>query len=127
MTSPPAKLSGVRLCITVTKEGVTAYGNRQAFKAMADWMTWLANSHDAEHFECHVVMALEDDQSKFDGKESRNVWVLLDKNLTDSFEKRSEENTGFELTFMVVEKSDLDYMERFQKLGVLPDDWNKNH
>ena len=127
MTSPPAKLPDVRLCMTVTKKGVTAYGNRQAFKAMADWMTWLANSNEAEHFECHIAMDLEDDQSKFDGKEPRNVSVLLEKNIANSFEKQSQEHTGFELTFMAVEKSELDYMDQFQKTGVLPDDWGKHH
>jgi len=122
---PPERQLGVKLCLAVTNEGVKAYGNRQAFKALAKWMTWLSKSAEAEHFECHVLMSMEDDESKFDGKEPRNAWVLLDKNLKGSFAKRSKNNTGFELTFMMVEPSDLKYMERFQKSGLLPDDWNK--
>src|SRR4026208_1117038 len=125
MASPPRRRTGARLCLTVTKKGVTGYGNRQAFAALAEWMMWLANSKESEHFECHVGMALEDDDSKFHGKKPGNVSVLFDKSLVNSFEKKSKSNTGFELTFIVLEPADLDSMDKLQEAGVVPDKWGK--
>lgn len=121
----PSKEAGTRLCISVSEKGVYVYGNKPAFKSLAKWMSWIAESSEADHFECHVAMSLEDDESKFEGKAPRNVWVLMDKKIADSFAKRTESNPGFELTFMAVENQDLEHLAQFQKTGVLPDEANE--
>ena len=121
----PLKKAGTRLCIAVTRDGVSVYGNKQAFQSLSEWMSWIAASNDADHFECHVTMSLEDDASSFEGKEPRNVWVLTDEEFADSFGRQSEGSPGFELTFMAVEEQDLDELTKFQKTGRLPEGWNQ--
>ena len=118
----PANEAGTKLCISVSEKGVFVYGNKPAFKSLAKWMSWLAESDEADHFECHVVMSLEDDESKFEGKTPRNVWVLMDKKITDSFARRTDTDPGFELTFMAVENPDLEQLAKYQDAGVLPDE-----
>jgi hypothetical protein len=73
VSDQPKKIDGVRLCLALTEDGLAAYGNPQAFGALAQWMTWLGNSDPSEHYECHATMALEDDASVFEGKRPRNV------------------------------------------------------
>ena len=124
MKEQPKKVVGVRLCMALTADGLTAYGNKEAFAALAEWMSWLANSNERDHFECHVTMSLEDDASLFEGKRPRNIWTLIHKNLSGMVASRSDNSPGFELTFMTVEQADLDYMAQFQEAGKLPDDWN---
>lgn len=121
----PTRKSGTRLCIAVTNSGVTLYGNKQAFKSLSEWMDWIASSSEGEHFECHVLMYLEDDESKFEGKEPRNVWTLIDETVSPSFTAKATNNTGFELTFMGVEEKELDYMAQFQNTGQLPKGWDQ--
>jgi hypothetical protein len=118
----PLNEAGTRLCISVNENGVSVYGNKPAFKSLAAWMSRLAESAETDHFECHVVMSLEDEESKFEGKTPKNVSVLMDKKIADSFAKRTESNTGFELTFMAVENQDLEHLAQFQKIGLLPDE-----
>lgn len=115
----PPKKPGVRVCLVLDAEGAKLYGNRAAFASLADWMTWLAQSPKDEHFECHVVMDLEDEASKFDGKESRNAWTLRGPD----FPNTPEEGKGAaELTLMCLEESELDQLAQHQRLGTLPQD-----
>lgn len=114
---------GPRLCITIKPDGVTVYGNKQSLKLLAQHIENIAAADESQHYECHTLMALEDDDSKFGGKEPRNVWLLADKECASVFHARSENNPGFELTFMAVENGDLDHMAQFQKGGVLPENW----
>lgn len=112
----PSKKPGVRACLVVGRNGAKLYGNRAAFASLAEWMEWLAKSPMKEHFECHVPMDLEDDESKFEGKQPRNVWALL---------MASEDSTGESagiggLTFMCLEEDELDQLAQHQVIGVLP-------
>lgn len=125
MKRMPVKKDGTRLCIAVTSDGVTVYGNRQAFESLAEQMQWIAQSNSSEHYECHVVMAFENDESRFEGKKPKNVWVLAEKNLAHFPIKESENYTNYELTFMAVEEKDLDEMAKYQEAGLLPNGWTK--
>jgi hypothetical protein len=121
MPEKPRKTPGVRICIALTSDGVTAYGNPAALRSLAEWVGWLAESDPKEHFECHVTMSLENDASLFEGARPRNVWSLVAGNLRDAFPVRTDEHPGFELTFMVATDSDLDQMAMHQESGILPD------
>lgn len=126
MSEQPTKVPGLRLCLALTRDGLTAYGNREAFTALRQWMQFVEESPEGEHYECHVAMSLEDDESRFDGKTPRNVAVLFDRRLADLFPHRSDTSPGFELTFMKTTKDGLDEMERYQHDALLPLDWNEN-
>jgi hypothetical protein len=129
----PKKLPGSKLCLAITKDGLTAYGNPEAFRSLAKWLEWIAASNPAEHFECHVGMDLESDESKFQNKTPKNVWVLIDKDLSSILAKRGRsyidgeavELRGFDVNFMAVPENELDQMARYQDSGVLPDYWGK--
>lgn len=89
------------------------------------------NLRPAKHYHCHVGMHLSDDASRFEISATKNVWVLVEEG--SSFQPAVENMLalpsdapadaapiGFELTFMMAEKSDLDELAEFQKTGVLP-------
>lgn len=122
--SYPNRRDATQICVTVTKEGVKLYGNRDAFRSLAEWMTRLADSPEGEYYECHVTWQLESEASFF-GKEQKDVWVLFDKEAAQVFRRPSPGDTGFDLDFMAVEKKDLENLRQFQATGLLPDDWNK--
>jgi hypothetical protein len=119
-----SKNDNIRLCITVKHKGVTAYGNKAAFEALAQKLLRIAASLPSEHFECHTVMALQDDASKFEGKKIKNVYSIFDQETAPVFAKRSEDACGFELTFMMAPEHELDQMDTFQEQGMLPDYWD---
>ena len=104
------------ICITVEKEGIWVYGNAQAFRRIAKHMALLARSVPAEHDELHVKWHLGSHFTK------RNaVFVLMDKE-SRGVHKRKE----FEVTFMVVEASDLKRLRRHERSGRLPRDWDRS-
>jgi hypothetical protein len=117
---PPKKVPGARLCLSVTKRGVMAYGNPAALKLLAQWLEWIASQDPAEHFECHVGMDIENDESKFDNQTPSNVWVLFEEKLSDTFARNESilvdgeqvAVCGFDLSFMAVQESELDEMEQ---------------
>ena len=113
----PPKKPGVRVCLVLSAEGPKLYGNRAAFASLAEWMNWLAHSPENEHFECHVVMVLEDDESKFDGKHPRNAWTLIS---ADSHDPPKEDKGASELTLMCLEERELDQLALHQRTGELP-------
>lgn len=112
MTTRPEKKSDARLCLSVRRDGLTAYGNTQAFQSLAEWLSWLSKSDPKEHFECHVTMALEDDASLFEGKRPRNVWTVADHAMRGIVTPRSSKHPGFELTFMMAGAAELDQMAK---------------
>lgn len=105
-------------------KGVTAYGNKVAFKKMAEYFEWMASSDPSDHYELHSLMYLEDDASKFEGKEIKNVYALFDKKTKGAFFKKTKNLCGFELTFMMVPENELDEMDACQKTGLIPAHWN---
>lgn len=47
-------------------------------------------------------------KSSLQGKEPKNVWVVLDQKVKAAFTSRDRAHPGFDLNFMAVEQSDLD-------------------
>lgn len=127
----PKNFRGSRLCLTLTKKGLTVYGNPAAFRSLAKWLEWIAHSSPTEHYECHVGMDLADSESKFGNQRPRNVWVLTERSLDGIVEKRRRgivdseevEYRGFDLTFMAVPETELDQMAQFEASGTIPDSW----
>lgn len=117
----PSKKPGVRACLVLGNDGAKLYGNRAAFASLAEWMEWLARSPSNEHFECHVLMDLEDDESKFGDKRPRNAWGLMQLKVGEKSAGASEIG---DLTFMCLEEDELDQLAKNQELGVLPPDEN---
>jgi len=104
------------ICMTVEREGVWVYGNAQAFRRLAKHMARLAQSVPAEHDELHIRWHLGSH-----GAKRETVFVLMDK---DS--RRVHKRTNFEVTFMVVEPSDLRRLRRQERTGRLPRDWDRS-
>jgi len=113
----PQRVEGARLCLSVSKDGVKAYGNRESFTSLARWLEWIAAHDPSEHFECHVRWHLEDEESKFQGKRPQNTWVKMEGDVAAVFEQELQldadtRQDGFELTFMAVTEQELDTMAR---------------
>ena len=105
----PKEIAGAQFCIRVSVDGVTVYGNRKAFKAFTLWMAWIANSSEREHYECHLPWHLQS-KSSLQGEVPKNVWVVMDKQVSSLFVSREPDHAGFDLNFMMVEQSELDLL-----------------
>ncbi len=64
------------------------------------------------------------ESAKFENGPS-NILVLFDENIFPAFKMSSKEEFGFELTFIAVEKKDLNNLKNFRKMGLLPEEWAK--
>jgi hypothetical protein len=115
----PAPDGAARLCLSLTAEGLTAYGNQAALTSLRDQLTWMIASDPAEHFECHVLMTLESEESRFDGAPP-NVWTLVSDDLAAKVAAPSEDHPGFELTLMHAEEADLDELASQRASGIKP-------
>lgn len=60
-------------------------------------------------------MALENDESGFDGKRPRNAGVVFDDDAGEMFSADFENGEVVDLSFFVVSESDLDEMQARQK------------
>jgi len=103
------------ICVTVEKEGVWLYGNAQAFGRLAKEMARLARSVPREHYELHVRWHLGSHRRK-----RSSVFVLMDKGSRGVHPVKD-----FEMTFMVVEPSDLKRLRRHEQSGRLPRGWDR--
>jgi hypothetical protein len=60
-------------------------------------------------------MALENDESKFDGKRPRNAGVAFDEDASEMFKADIDGGEVVDLSFFLVADSDLDEMQARQK------------
>ena len=100
-----------RICLSLSQNGLVSYGNREALTDLRDQLDWIIKSNPKEHFECHVIMTLESDETRFEGKRPRNAWVRASEDVKRELIENSEDNYGFDLIFMLVEENDLDKLE----------------
>jgi hypothetical protein len=103
------------ICITVERDGVWLYGDRPAFQELAKRMSRLARSEPREHHELHVRWHLGSPRAK-----RKNVFVLMDA------PSRRAHRPDFEVTFIVVEPSDLRRLRSRERSGTLPPDWDRS-
>ena len=116
MTYPKVD-DNARICLAVKDDGVTAYGNKEGFKTLANWLTWIAESDPSEHYECHLGWS-------FDSATKEKVWPLFSDELKRVYGLNSTDKQNFELTFMAVEDSDLDELEKSRESMNLPESYN---
>lgn len=109
---------GTEICVTVEKGGVFFYGNKQAFRSLARWAASIAQSDPDEHHECHLAFHIGRPLAR-----RKNVWFLFDRETRDVFRKRSRRDSGFDLTFMIVEPKDLKRLRRLKRSGLVPKGW----
>jgi hypothetical protein len=82
---------------------------------------WLSSSNPSEHFEVHTILALGDDTV---GPQENGVYALFSKDTKTMFARSDRGHFGFELTFMMVEDSVLDRLDRLKAKGLLPKSWS---
>jgi hypothetical protein len=85
----------MRLAIVTGSTGTTLYGNRAAFRTLARWMTWLAESDPRDHYEFHLPWHFQ--------SPSRTKRVKV---LQRSHGAAYRASRDFEVTMMAVENSD---------------------
>jgi len=118
MASRPKKIPGVRLCIVRHADGVTAYGNRQAFRALKEQMEWIEQSPADEEYELQVLTTFQDDECIFEGRLPLNAWTVpVGAGASAAVPPGLE---GFELTFKLVGEAALDQLAERQGEGVVP-------
>jgi hypothetical protein len=104
-----------RICLNFSRDGLNVYANRQALMDLRDQLTWLIDSPSDDPYHCHVLMALENDESKFDGKRPRNAGVVFDDDASDMFKADIEGGEVVDLSFFLMSDPDLDDMQVRQK------------
>lgn len=115
MTDARVRRRRPEACITAEKAGVWVYGNREAFGRLAKEMALLARSSPIEHEQLLVKWHLGGS-----AKKDPAVFVLMDKE-----SQAVHKGQDFDLTFMVVEPSDLKRLRQHQKSGRLPRGWER--
>jgi hypothetical protein len=104
-----------RICLNFSRDGLNVYANRQALMDLRDQLTWLIESPPEEHYHCHVLMALENDESRFDGKRPRNAGVVFSDGVDAMSGADFEDGEVVDLSFFVMGENDLDHMQTHQK------------
>jgi len=111
----PQASPNARLCLDFSADGLNVYANRRALKDLRDQLTWLIDSPPEEHYHCHVLMALENDESKFDGKRPRNAGVVFSDNAAEMLNADLDAGEVVDLSFFVVAEDDLDQLQARQR------------
>ncbi|WP_371433538.1 hypothetical protein [Novosphingobium sp.] len=106
-----------RICLNFTVDGLTAYCNREALIDLRNQLDWLISSPPDEHYHCHVLMALENDDSKFDGKRPRNAGIRFSEGVENMKDADLVGGECVDLTFCHVTEADLDDIQQHQEPG----------
>lgn len=104
-----------RICLHFSSAGLTSYCNREALIDLRDQLNWLIDSPPEEHYECHVLMTLENDESCFEGKRPRNAGLSISKDFADILHIDCAKSPLVDLTFMLCTETDLDKAQKHQK------------
>ena len=105
--SHPLKVPGARICVIRYPDETTVCANIAGFRALGEWIAWLAASEPSKHYHFHVLWHLESEASRFDGVLPKNVWVLSQSEqlAVPKAAALGGETPPFELTFQVVTDS----------------------
>jgi hypothetical protein len=113
------------MCITLTKNGVSLYGNPMALQSLAEWLSWIASANASEHCHFHIPWHLENLFRK-PGTPNK-IWFLFDRRMSRAVGKPKKAEMGFDtrfdMQFMAVTKADLARLRKRQSSGLVPDDW----
>ena len=108
-----------RICLNFSRDGLNVYANRQALADLRDRLTWLIDSPPEDFYHCHVLMELENDESKFDGKRPSNAGIIFDADAADMFKADFEGGEVVDLSFFPVSDEHLDSMQARQEPSFL--------
>jgi hypothetical protein len=125
----PSKNPNARICILRYPDETMVCANIEGFRAIGEWITWLATSDPVESFHFHLLWHLESDESRFEGIRPGNVWFLSQSQAPVIPQMASASNAKariFELTFQVVSESTLDELAEYQDSGVIPERFEKH-
>ena len=106
-----------RICLNFAVDGLTAYCNREALIDLRNQLDWLISSPQEDHYHCHVLMVLENDVSKFEGKKPRNAGVRFSEGVEKMKDADLVGGECVDLTFVVATEADLDSMQVHQEPG----------
>ena len=120
--SYPLRVPGVRICVLRYTDEVTVCANIVGFRALGEWIAWLAASNPAEAFHFHLLWHLESEASRFEGERPKNVWFLSQTHAptTPADTPPDGQVREFEVTFQVVTEADLDELAEHQASGAIP-------
>ena len=104
-----------RLTLEFSIDGLNVYANKQALIDLREQLTWLINSPEDEYYHCHVLMHLENEESKYDGKRPRNAGVSFTDDVAQMVNANIDGGECVDLSFFVVKDSDLDDIQKRQK------------
>ena len=124
----PAKNPKARICILRYPDETTVCANLEGFRALGEWIAWLAASDPAETFHFHTLWHLESDASRFEGVLPHNVWFLTQAE-APAIPVDAPSNARarvFELTFQVVDEAALDELAEHQASGIMPARFQKH-
>jgi hypothetical protein len=125
--SSPLRVPGVRICVLRYTDEVTVCANIAGFRALGEWIAWLAASNPDEGYHFHLLWHLESEASRFEGVRPRNVWFLSQSRApampTDA--PPDCELREFELTFQVAGEATLDELAGSQDSGAIPPRFQK--
>jgi hypothetical protein len=117
----PKNEKHLQLCLVVSEEGVTAYGNAAAMRTLSRWLAWLGDSQPSDHYECHVAWHLG---SPF--RKQNRVWLLRTGGSPGRRQRTSQKlSEGYDVTFMLVTSRELAMLRRYDHTGVLPSRWTE--
>ena len=124
----PREVLGARICVLLYSDETVICANSAGFKALGQWMAWLADSNPDESYHLHLLWHLESEASRFDGVRPKNVWFLRETPESRPAEEEPPEGmevVPFDVTFQVVRETDLDELALGQDNGLIPPKYRK--
>lgn len=124
----PEEVLGARICVLRYTDEITVCANIAGFRALGEWLAWLAASDTREKFHFHLLWHLESEASKWGNGSLKNVWVLSQSEPSSAPRDvpPGGEVREFELTFQVVSELDLDVLAEYQASGQIPPAFQKH-
>jgi hypothetical protein len=104
-----------RICLEFNESGLTVLGNREALVDLRAQLDWLLEGPPEDHWHCHVLWSLENDESRFDGKRPRNAGVIVSEGFQLIAEKDDPLGPVVDLTFVHASDQTLDDKQKRQR------------
>ena len=119
----PDHVEGMKMCVTITKEGVRIYGNKQAFHTLAKWISWTADGKEKESYEFHLPWTIKAPELLEEDQGLGNVWMLFDKTTYPIYSQALGQDEEVMFNFQAIDDKHLKELSQFRSSGLLPDNW----
>ena len=104
-----------RICLDFNEDGLTVLGNREALIDLRRQLDWLLSGPADDHWHAHVLLTLENDGSRFDGKRPRNAGYIVPEGFQLIAEKHDPLGQVVDLTIVHASEETLDAMQKRQR------------